>query len=256
MGAIIPLGKISGSRASGLSIHKGESWHLGNMTHQTSVADLFDRAPLAVGLHAQAPIHTPMQGNRFMNQPNPGLLHRISLAFSSFFAILAQPEWAGRVEKLRAGAPDVPPEPVQPVVATAPAPQMAPVVQAVPHAAALQLLGLLQRDARFIDFIQEDVKAYTDAEIGAAGRVVHEGCRKVLRDHFTIEPVRPEPEGSRVTLPAGFDAAAVRLTGQVVGQPPFAGSLSHRGWRVTDSRLPKLALAHDASIVAQAEVEL
>ena len=59
-----------------------------------------------------------------------------------------------------------------------------------------------------------------------------------------------------VTLPEGFDAAAVRVTGNVVGKAPFTGTLSHRGWRVADTRLPKLAAGHDAAIVAQAEVEL
>jgi hypothetical protein len=68
--------------------------------------------------------------------------------------------------------------------------------------------------------------------------VVHEGCRKVLREHFTLSPVRSEAEGSRITLQAGFDAAAMRLTGNVVGQPPFTGTLSHRGWLVTQVRLP------------------
>ncbi|MBP8267083.1 MAG: DUF2760 domain-containing protein, partial [Zoogloea sp.] len=107
-----------------------------------------------------------------------------------------------------------------------------------------------------IDFIEEDVKAYSDADIGAAARVVHEGCRKVLREHFSIQPLRTENEGSRITLPEGFDAAAVRVTGNVVGKAPFTGSLSHRGWKVSETRLPKLAPGHDASIVAQAEVEL
>ena len=120
----------------------------------------------------------------------------------------------------------------------------------------VQLLGLLQREARFIDFIQEDVAAYGDADIGAAARVVHEGCRKVLRENFSIEPVRDEPEGSRLTLPAGFDAAAIRVTGNVVGEPPFNGSLTHRGWRVRETRLPQLASGHDLRIVAAAEVEL
>ena len=93
-------------------------------------------------------------------------------------------------------------------------------------------------------------------QIGAAARLVHKGCAKVLREHFSLEAVRSEPEGSRITLPAGFDAAAVRLTGNVVGQPPYAGSLSHRGWRVTEVRLPQLAERHDARVIAPAEVEL
>ena len=122
--------------------------------------------------------------------------------------------------------------------------------------AALQLLSLFQREARLIDFTQENLSGYSDADIGAAARVVHEGCSKVLREHFTIEPVRSEAEGSRIVLEAGFDAAAVRLTGNVVGQAPFRGALSHRGWRAASVRLPKLAEAHDAAILAPAEVEL
>ncbi len=86
--------------------------------------------------------------------------------------------------------------------------------------------------------------------------MVHEGCSKVLREHFTIDAVRSEAEGSRVTLPEGFDAAAVRLTGNVVGKAPFTGTLSHRGWRASSVRLPKLAEAHDAKVLAPAEVEL
>jgi hypothetical protein len=78
----------------------------------------------------------------------------------------------------------------------------------------------------------------------------------VLREHFTFEPVRAEAEGSRLTLQPGFDAAAVRVTGHVVDQPPFTGTLGHRGWRATETRLPKLGQGHDASVLAQAEVEL
>ena len=130
------------------------------------------------------------------------------------------------------------------------------VVEKRSDTSALQLLGLLQREARFVDFVQEDVVGYTDAEVGAAARVVHEGCRKVLGAHFSIAPVRNEPEGSRVTLAAGFDATAVRLTGNVVGQAPFTGTLGHRGWRVTEARLPQLTDDKAAAILAQAEVEL
>ncbi|MDQ2780435.1 MAG: DUF2760 domain-containing protein, partial [Pseudomonadota bacterium] len=122
--------------------------------------------------------------------------------------------------------------------------------------AALQLLGLLQREARLLDFLQEDVAAYADADVAGAARLVHAGCRKVLEQTFTLEAVRSEDEGSRISLDEGFDAAAVRLTGNVVGQPPFRGQLSHRGWRVTDVRLPGLTEGHDSRIIAPAEVEL
>ena len=134
-------------------------------------------------------------------------------------------------------------------------PPAAPLKETRPDAA-LQLLALLQRDARLIDFVQEDLAGHADADIGVAARLVHEGCRKVLREHFTLAPVRAEAEGSRVTLDAGFDAAAVRLTGNVVGQAPFRGTLSHRGWRATEVRLPKTAAGHSGDVLAQAEVEL
>jgi hypothetical protein len=122
--------------------------------------------------------------------------------------------------------------------------------------AALQLLALLQQEARFIDFVQEDLLGFSDADVGAAARVVHEGGKKVLQDYFTLTAVRDEQEESRITLAEGFDATSVRLTGNVVGQAPFTGTLVHRGWRVTEARLPKLAEGHDARIIAPAEVEL
>ena len=111
------------------------------------------------------------------------------------------------------------------------------------------------RPLPFNDFVEEDVAGYSDEDIGAASRVVHEGCRKVLREHFTLAPVRSESEGQRLTLPIGFDTAANRITGNVVGQAPFTGTLAHRGWRATDTRLPRLAPSHDATVLAQAEIE-
>ncbi|MEF8687078.1 UNVERIFIED_CONTAM: DUF2760 domain-containing protein [Comamonas sp. A-3] len=223
----------------------------------------------------------------------PSLLSRIAIAIGSFFAILGNGRLAADVTRVRAGeafAADVAPRevrvevPVEKIVEVrveVPVEKIVEKTVEVPvekrvevpvekliektveveklvatDSAALQLLGLMQREARFVDFIQEDVAPYTDAEIGAAARVVHEGCRKVLREHFTLSPVCSEAEGSRITLQAGFDAAAVRLTGNVVGQPPFTGTLSHRGWLVTQVRLPQLTDIQAAKVIAQAEVEL
>ncbi|BBA32261.1 uncharacterized protein sS8_0293 [Methylocaldum marinum] len=161
-------------------------------------------------------------------------------------AVQVRPEPAATpVREAAKSAELVKPERPEPVV----------VKQATPDAA-LQLLGLLQKEARFVDFVQENVAAYSDAEIGAAARVVHEGCRKVLSQNFELEPVRKEQENSRVTLPKGFDASSVRPTGNIVGEPPFTGTLIHRGWRAAAVRLPKIAEGHDVRIIAQAEVEL
>ena len=183
-----------------------------------------------------------------MTDSNPSFFKRIPIAFATFFSILSNPGYAARVLGLRQGQ-----APVQAPAPAAMAP--APLKEASPDAA-LQLLALLQRDARLIDFTQENLSGYSDADIGGAARLVHEGCGKVLREHFTLAPVRPEAEGSRITLNEGFDARAIRLTGNVVGQEPIQGPLSHRGWRATETRLPKLAGSHDASVLAQAEVEL
>ena len=197
-----------------------------------------------------------------MPESNLSFFGRLSVALGSFFAILGDAELAANVRRLREGGPasfapaTVTPAPAAaPVAKPQPAPAPAVIKEATPDAA-LQLLGLLQRNARFVDFVEEDIAGYSDADIGAAARIVHEGCRATLRDHFAIRPVRSEAEGARVTLPAGFDAAAVRLTGNVVGEAPFSGSLMHRGWRVEEVKLPQLVKTHDASIIAPAEVEL
>jgi len=195
-------------------------------------------------------------------QPLPSFFSRISIAIGAFFRALSDAEYAARLARIAAGEPQPSAAPVSapapaPTPASAPAPAPAPVTLRVATPdAALQLLGLFQREARLIDFTQENLSVYSDADIGAAARVVHEGCGKVLREHFTIEAVRSEAEGSRVVLEEGFDASAVRLTGNVVGKAPFRGALSHRGWRASNVRLPKLAEKHDAAILAPAEVEL
>ena len=90
----------------------------------------------------------------------------------------------------------------------------------------------------------------------AAARVVHDQCRKALLSHVTLERIRKEDEGQRVTLAAGFSASEVRLTGQVAGEPPFTGALTHAGWRAAKIELPKLSEGHDVHVIAPAEVEL
>ena len=205
-----------------------------------------------------------------MNAKPPSFFSRLAIAMGSFFAIVGNAQLAGNVVRLRGGealAADVPaPEPITTVVEKIVEKPVEVTVEKLVEkrievpvqtaTAAYQLLGLLQREARFVDFVQEDVTGYSDAEIGAAARVVHGGCRKVLREHIVLEAVRGEPEGSRVTLPAGFDATSTRVTGNVVGEPPFTGTLTHRGWRASEARLPQLADAEVARVIAQAEVEL
>ncbi len=121
---------------------------------------------------------------------------------------------------------------------------------------AVQLLAVLQREGRLLDFLQEDIDAYPDAQIGAAVRNIHRGCKKALAEHVPVEPVLREPEDARVRVDAGFDPSRIKLTGNVVGEPPFTGTLKHHGWRIARVVLPSSTAATDPTVVAPAEVEL
>lgn len=148
------------------------------------------------------------------------------------------------------------------VVATVPA-APAPVAVAAeparpadpPEHAALRLLATLQEEGRLVDFFTEDISPYSDEQIGAATRGIHESCRKALRHAVTVEPVMPGEEGATVTVPQGFDPATIRLVGAVSGEPPFTGVLKHAGWRATAVNLPKRS-GHDPQVIAPAEVEI
>ena len=167
-----------------------------------------------------------------MTAPSVPLASRIGLAFRVLFdgvlaARLTEPE----------PEPPALPEPVAP-----------------PSNEGLQLLALLQREGRFVDFVEQDIASFPDADIGAAARVVHEGCRRALHAHARVSSVRSEAEGARVEL--GQASTEVKLVGNVSGSAPFRGVLRHRGWRVEGFALPRVVGAHDPSIVAPAELEL
>lgn len=130
-----------------------------------------------------------------------------------------------------------------------------PSVASASTEAALILLSGLQQEGRLVDFVEQDIDAFDDADVGAAARVLHRGCREVLRRWARIAPVRDEDEEARVRVEDGIDDGAVKLVGEVVGAAPFEGILRHRGWRVTLS-LPTPVPGHDVSIVAPAEVEV
>ena len=121
---------------------------------------------------------------------------------------------------------------------------------------AVQMLALLQRDGRLIDFLAENISAYPDAQLGAAVRTIHDNCRQVLDQYVNLEPVLNSEEDQPVTVQAGFDPAAIKLIGNVAGEPPIRGVLRHKGWRVKEVHLPPLPQAAGRMVVAPAEVEL
>ncbi len=122
--------------------------------------------------------------------------------------------------------------------------------------AALRLLALLQQEGRLVDFLEEDLTLYSDAQIGSAVRAIHSGCRAVLKERLELAPILPGSEGATVTVERGFDPAAVRVTGNVHGEPPYQGVLRHPGWRSAAFRLPDTTGDRDHTILAPAEVEV
>ncbi len=175
------------------------------------------------------------------------LATRIWFAWICFFRVLFDGEFAARAFRARD------PNDVEPEEPELPAPKVDEA--ALARTGALQLLGLLQREGRLVDFIQQDIAGFDDADVAAAARVVHDGCRRAVGSHADIQPVRSEDEGAQVTLEK-VDADAIKLTGNVSGAAPYTGTLRHRGWRAAEFTLPRAMEGHDLGILAPAEVEL
>jgi len=185
-------------------------------------------------------------------------LTRLWFAWLCFFRVLFDGAFASGVWQLRErGTNALPPSP-EPPKTTAPKAEAAkPALPPPPPAdPALQLLSLFQREGRLVDFLEQDIAAFSDADVGAAARVVHEGCRKALRAHAKVAPVRAEEEGTKVTIAAGFAPAEVKLSGNVQGAAPYTGVLRHRGWKATELTLPVPVQGYDPKVLAPAEVEL
>ena len=169
-------------------------------------------------------------GRFLCNRMGVSALNRLGLAFKLFFKTIKNPTFADEAGRLLSQGPEGPD---------------------------LRVLAVLQRDGRLVDFLQENIDSYSDSQIGAAAPDIHRSCEKVLRDYLVLKPVLGTEEGQTVLVPVNFDPAAVRLTGNVAGAPPFRGVLRHHGWRVVTARLPETAAAKDkTAILAPAEVEL
>jgi len=181
-----------------------------------------------------------------------GVWTRLKLAFAAFFTILFQGRLPSALQDFGRAEAAAPPAAAPPAPAPVPA---APPIDTQSDRA-VQMLALLQRDGRLIDFLMEDVTGYADAQIGAAVRDVHAGCRGVLTRYLTLEPILAGTEGERMNVSPDTDPAAVRLIGNVTGRPPFPGTLLHRGWRAAKIDLPPLGVPASRRVVAQAEVEV
>ena len=166
---------------------------------------------------------------------------RLFLAIKTFFKIIFNGEFAQELRKLEASKSEETPQKLPPAEQ-----KKAPAV----------LLSLLQREARLLDFIKEDIKDFSDAQIGAAVRPVHDGCRQVLDKYVKLEAIAKSPEGSTIEVKEGFDPSEIQLSGKVKGDPPFKGVLQHHGWRIAEMDLPSRPESHKAEVITPAEVEL
>jgi hypothetical protein len=181
-----------------------------------------------------------------------GFGQRLSYAFRSFFKILS----SGEIPR------DVAQDLAQPALPEAPpsAPTVTPSLPAVKLEdsadRAVQMLAILQRDGRLIDFFTEEIAAYSDAQIGAAVRDLHQNCKQTIERYVKLEPIIASEEGQAVTVQGPLDPAAIKLIGNVVGNPPLSGLLRHRGWRVSQVNLPPLPDGDARSVIAPAEVEI
>ena len=158
---------------------------------------------------------------------------RLILAFKAFCKALRDPQGA---EEFLAGKP--------------------PQKQETGDPAHLRLLNHLQQAGRLIDFLKEDISAFSDAQVGAAVRKVHQDCGQLIEELVTVRPLRSEAEGAHIQIPQGYNPAEIKIVGHVKGEPPFNGILIHRGWKAHKRSLPKRTSEGTEEIIYPAEVEV
>jgi hypothetical protein len=171
---------------------------------------------------------------------------KIGLAFRAFFNLL----FGGKLSDdviTELGLAKKSAAPVKPAAAPAPA--------RTTSDGALQFLGILQRDSRLVDFLMEDISSYSDDQVGAAVRELHDQCRDAVARYVKLQPVIDGVEGTFAKAPSK-DPNVVKFIGNVPAKTPDGGTLRHKGWRAAKIDLPALAAQQDATILAPAEIEI
>ena len=186
-------------------------------------------------------------------------MNRISLAIRCFFNLLFHGELSpGTLTALNLTRRGAAPAPAKaPAAAPASASAKAPAAPSAVKVSdgALQFLGILQRDSRLVDFLMEDITSYSDDQVGAAVRELHDQCRDAVARYLTLQPVIDGVEGTFAKAPSA-DPNVVKFVGNVPAQPPSGGTLRHKGWRAAKVDLPALAAKQDPTIIAPAEIEI
>ena len=171
-------------------------------------------------------------------------MNRISQAFRSFFSILFSGVLPADIAQAFGYSKVIP-------MKATPAP--APKPQSGPADGAVQILSVLQRDARLMDFLMEDISGYSDEQVGAAVRDVQQQSRQALERYLKLQPVIDGVEGD-FTKTEGLAASSIKLVGNVPpsGKAP-GGLLRHKGWKAEKVDLPALP---PGNILAPAEIEV
>jgi len=177
-------------------------------------------------------------------------LNRIVLAFRCFFGILFSGKLSPAVlTALSLTRREAAPAPKSTAAAAPPPPT------AKPADGALQILAILQRDSRLVDFLMEDITSYSDDQVGAAVRELHDQCRDSIARYVTLQPVIDGVEGTFAKAPSS-DPSLVKFVGNVPAKPPSGGTLRHKGWRAAKVDLPPIPAKQDGSVIAPAEIEI
>ena len=163
-------------------------------------------------------------------------MNRIVLAFRCFFNLL----FSGALSRETLAALRLAPRDAAPAKTAKPAAAAPPAPTVRASDGALQILAILQRDSRLLDFLMEDIAGYSDDQIGAAVRELHDQCRDSIKRYVTLEPVIDGVEGTFAKAPSN-DPGLVKFVGNVPAKPPSGGTLRHKGWRAAKIELPSVA---------------
>ena len=138
-----------------------------------------------------------------------------------------------------------------------PKPESKPAARAPVRSDAITLLSALQREARLVDLIQEDLANYSDAQVGAAARPCLQSCASTLSRMFGLTCVSDAGEGAMVDIADEGKNGGSPARYQWIGEGnSTSGKLVHQGWQATQVDLPKWTGADDdANVIAPAQLQ-
>jgi hypothetical protein len=118
---------------------------------------------------------------------------------------------------------------------------------------AIFTLNLLQREGRLIDFLQEDIESFSDAQVGTAVRQIHRECAATLEKYFKLRAISEVAEGQEMSISSSFDPSMIRVTGNTEAGKSV-GIVRHKGWISSEQALPQQVGHRNSCVVCPAEI--